>query len=209
MNRSIDSKKSLLYATKPLLLFLTKAVLVYSVLHYLYLGYVGLADPKGEYDFSRFFGSFNLILLITKSLVISSEFILDIFGYETISGTKTLRIPPSGGVLIEYACLGVELWIAFITLIATYPVSISDKWKWRAFYILAGIFLIHLLNVIRVTAITLSSYYNFKDIDLIHDQFNLIVYIVIFLGFLYWIKQTSDGTKSVEKRQEVPVVDSL
>lgn len=193
MNKFAETATLRFTIIKPLLLFFVKAVLVYTVLHYLYLGYVGLADPKGDYDWSGKFGNFNFILIITRSLVVSSEGILNIFGYDTVSGIKTLRIVPSAGVLIEYACLGVELWIAFIALIATYPVSMPNKWKWRAFYILAGIFLIHLLNVVRVSAITLASFYSFGDIQLIHDVFNIAVYILIFLGFLYWIKQTSNA----------------
>jgi exosortase/archaeosortase family protein len=191
-----NNKVAKLKKYKPLLLFLVKAVSFYYGILYLFLGYVGLADPRGSFTLPGFLQDYNLILMLTRSYVVCSEFVVNLLGYATESSTKILRIAGSGGVRIEFACLGVELWIAFIALILAYPVSLKRKNLVRFLTCAAGITIIYLLNVVRVTTILLTNYYSKGMTSVIHDIFNYGVYILIFIGFGIYISRTSKAGHS-------------
>lgn len=173
---------------KPLLLFIVKAITIYYVLQFLFLAYVGLADPRGTYDFTEIFGDFNLIYWITKLHVIASEWVLNLCSFDTESTWKILRIKHSGGVMIEYACLGVEVWIAFIALIFAYPIKVNRPLLYKSIASVIGVLIIFLLNVGRMVAIILIGHYrsDFK-IQTVHDIFNYVVYSLIFVLFALWI----------------------
>lgn len=172
---------------KQLLLFPVKAVCIYYVLKYLYLGYVGLVDPKGTYDYSVFFEDWNLITFITDMHILVSDVILNLIGYATEVKENTLHIKGSNGVRIHYACLGIELWISLIALVFSYPISITKIWQTRLIGALVGIFVIFLFNNIRVVTIILTNHYNHDIVHAIHDGFNYVVYTFIFVFFYFWI----------------------
>jgi len=180
---------------KPLLLFLVKAVCIYGVLTLLYMGYVGLADPKGTYDLSPFFGDYNLIVWITEMHVYTSQMVLNLFGYSTNTPDwKTLFITGANGVRVEYACLGVELWIASIALLFAYPIAVAKPLKVKIVGSLVAIGIIFLLNIARIVSIILTNYYNHSMTQTIHDTFNKGVYLLIILGFYLWISKFGQKT---------------
>lgn len=181
---------------KPLLLFLVKAVCIYLVLKYLYLGYVGLADPKGTYNLEDFFGDFNLVIIITKVHTFISSMFLEMIGYDTIRSGKYLLIKGASGVKIEYACLGVELWITLIALIMSFPIYVKMAFQIKLLGALAGVLGIFLLNNIRIISIVLTNHFNHSMTQSIHDIFNYTVYIFIFIFFISWISYFSNKEKN-------------
>lgn len=181
---------------KPLLIFILSAGAVYFILKYLYLGYVGLADPNGHYDLSQFFGDYNLVMLITKAHSYVSAFVLGLIGYETIVSGKLLLIKGASGVRIHYACLAIELWIALIALIITYPIHVAKAYWWKLAGVLAGVGSIFLMNNVRIITIVLTNHYNNSMTHTIHDIFNYVVYVFIIVFFLGWVNYFS-------KRQDV------
>ncbi len=172
---------------KPLLIFIISAGAVYFILKYLYLGYVGLADPKGRYDMSAFFGDYNLVMLITKAHTHLSALILGLIGYETVTSGKLLLIKGASGVRIHYACLAVELWIALIALIVSYPIAVGNATRWKSLGVVFGVGTIFLMNNVRIISIVLTNHYNNSMTHTIHDIFNYVVYVFIFVFFLAWI----------------------
>ncbi len=172
---------------KPLLIFIVSVVVLYFALKYLYLGYVGLADPNGRYDLSGFFGDYNLVMLITRAHTHLSAFILGLIGYETITSGKLLLIKGASGVRVEYPCLAVELWIALIALIVAYPIHVTKAYWWKLGGIFIGVAIIFLMNNIRIIAIVLTNHYNNSMTHTIHDIFNYVVYVFIIVFFLVWV----------------------
>ena len=120
-----------------------------------------------------------------KIVMFLSILLLEATGYSTVNGYNSLAIIGSYGILIGNHCVGFGLSFAFSTLIASYPGS----WKKKLWYIPAGITIICIANSIRIAALVVSSFRNGNFIKIEqHDFFNYIVYCLIFLMWLIWIK---------------------
>jgi len=184
---------------RPLLLFVVKAVSVYTILNVLYTGYVGLADPRGTYTLPSFLQSWNLVLLITQAHTWVSSLVLNLMGYETAVFDKTLLIKGASGVRIVFACLGIKLWIALIALIMSFPIQVASAFKKQLLGAALGVMVIFLMNIVRVVSIILTNHYNNSMTQTIHDVFNNVVYVFIFVYFLLWINYFSKKTEAVPK----------
>jgi exosortase/archaeosortase family protein len=181
---------------KPLLLFVVKAVSVYTILNLCYIGYVGLADPRGTYTLPEFMQSWNLVFGITQAHIWVSSLVLNIVGYETVNYDTTLLIKGASGVRIAFACLGIKLWIALIALIMSFPIQVASAFKKQLMGAAFGVLVIFLLNIVRIVSIILTNHYDNRMIDTIHDAFNNVVYVFIFVYFLLWINYFSKVSKS-------------
>lgn len=174
-----------------MLVFTGMVLGLYFLLKYLYLGYVGLADPDGRYDLSDFFGGYNLVMIITQAHTQVSAFVLGLAGYETITNGKLLLIKGASGVRIHYPCLAVELWIALIALVMAYPIRVARAWWWKLGGVLLGVSIIFLLNNVRIISIVLTNHYHNSMTQTIHDIFNYVVYAFIIVFFLLWVNYFS------------------
>lgn len=182
---------------KPLLLFVVKAVSVYTILNILFTGYVGLADPRGAYTLPEFMQSWNLILLITQAHIWVSSIVLNLMGYDTVMFGKTLLIKGASGVRIEFACLGIKLWIALVALIMSFPIQVASAFRKQLMGAALGVFIIFLMNIVRVVSIILTNHYNNSMTQTIHDVFNNVVYVFIFVYFLLWINKFGASSRAV------------
>jgi exosortase/archaeosortase family protein len=116
-------------------------------------------------------------------------------GYETISGYNSLAIVGSYGVIIGNPCVGFGLTYGFSALIISYP----GPWKKKLWFIPAGAAFISAINIARVVSLITSSYKigSFVEMEQ-HDLFNNLIYIVIFLLWVVWVKFIVDRKKKVE-----------
>ncbi len=124
-----------------------------------------------------------------------SELALNLMGYETISGYNSLAIVGSYGVIIGNPCVGFGLTYGFSALIISYP----GPWKKKLWFIPAGAAFISAINIARVVSLITSSYKigSFVEMEQ-HDLFNNLIYIVIFLLWVVWVKFIVDRKKKVE-----------
>jgi exosortase/archaeosortase family protein len=169
---------------KPLLLFVVKAVSVYTILNLCFIGYVGLADPRGTYTLPEFMQSWNLVFWITQAHIWVSSLVLN------------MLIKGASGVRIAFACLGIKLWIALIALIMSFPIQVASAFQKQLMGAAFGVLVIFLLNIVRIVSIILTNHYDNRMIDTIHDAFNNVVYVFIFVYFLLWINYFSKVSKS-------------
>jgi len=139
-----------------------------------------------------------------KLIMLSAQFLLSIFGYDSVLlfdktiyhyGVFSLQI--SGGVqtFIGFSCLGLGVMWIFASLIIAWPGSVKTKLT----YILSGLIIIFLLNVMRMSYLTwvgrdgtnftskTVSFFGIGNYDH-HDLFNFFIYIVIFILFILWIE---------------------
>lgn len=174
-----------------MLFFISMVAGIYLLLKYLYLAYVGLADPNGRYDLSGFFGAYNLVMLITLAHTQVSAFLMELMGYDIVTYDKFLLIRGASGVRVEYPCLAVELWIALIALVMAYPIRVARAWWWKLGGVLLGVSIIFLLNNIRIISIVLTNHYHNSMTQTIHDIFNYVVYAFIIVFFLLWVNYFS------------------
>jgi exosortase/archaeosortase family protein len=111
--------------------------------------------------------------------------ILHAMGYETFLNGNISGIVGSSGVKIHNSCLGISFFAAFSMLPLAYPAPARLK----LWFIPMGIVLIHLMNVARITALIIVMFNTQKKITFdYHGNFNLIVYTLTFLLWVWFIK---------------------
>lgn len=147
----------------------------------------GLAVPGGIY--SPFVEKyFNVAGWLRSSLILSTKWLVAIVGIETIRTDEyVLRIRDAGGIRMVYSCLGfgvMSFWIAYITATAA---ELNNKIKWLLF----GLIIIWVINILRITMVLLSGYKDWKfpfGWDH-HTWFNIIAYFAIFIMMYFFEKE--------------------
>jgi exosortase/archaeosortase family protein len=148
----------------------------------------GLAVPGGLY--SPFVEKyFNVAAWQRSSLILSTKWFVGLFNFETIRINEyVLRIKNSNGIRLVYSCLGfgvMSFWIAYITASAA---KIKIKIKW----LLGGLFLIWIINVLRISMVLVASYKGWKyplGLDH-HTWFNIVAYFTIFAMMYFFENNT-------------------
>lgn len=157
-----------------ILLFISKAVALYLLWYFIYeqwLSKVGWLDE-----------------IIIDNLIYSTNKILVLLGYVTFVYDHTFGIDGSNGVFIGIPCNGVEL----MALFGGFVLIFQGSWKNKIWYIPLGIIIIHLLNILRVLALAIIAKIAPLTLDFNHKYtFTLILYSVVFFGWVIWVKKFS------------------
>jgi exosortase family protein XrtF len=89
-------------------------------------------------------------------------------------------------VSIEDPCNALELFVLYAGFIICMPASL---WR-KIFFIVGGILLIHIINVIRCAVVAYTIIYNPKYADFAHHYvFTFIVYALIIVLWLIFVKK--------------------
>jgi exosortase family protein XrtF len=156
---------------KIIILFFIKAIALYLVWYFLYENWlikVGWADG-----------------LIIDNLVYLNEKTLSLLGYTTFVYGHTVGIDGSHGVYIGTPCNGIDL----MALFAGFILIFNGNWKNKLWYIPLGLLIIHLLNLIRVLALTIMAKLAPEYLDFNHKYtFTIMLYGIVFLGWMLWVK---------------------
>ncbi|HMJ47544.1 MAG TPA: hypothetical protein VK498_09450 [Ferruginibacter sp.] len=184
---------------KGFLRFLIIFLVVFLLCYYGSIAVIGLTAP-GDY-YSPFLAKYlNYISWLRNSLLNGSQWLLSLFGDDTYYQNEYVLSQVNGrGVKLVYSCLGLgvmSFWIAFITA------SVSFL-KRKIIWILSGLFVIWLINIIRISLLLVSLNHSWKmpfGIDH-HTWFNIVAYGVIFLMMYLF-------SKAKVKRQNPKVIES-
>ena len=96
--------------------------------------------------------------------------------------TKILFYPYSHGVWIGEPCNGIKVFGIFTIFIVSFKGRIFNK----IWFILIGILILHVINIIRIALLTYISAVNPYIVNFNHNiTFQLIVYLSM-LGLWYW-----------------------
>lgn len=152
-----------------MLLFMVKAALLFIIWLVVYKLWL---HPQGALDGA-----------IINNLIISSSKLLELFGYtifqQNADVIRTLGIDGSHGVWVGDPCNGIDLFALFAGFVLAYP----GPWKTKLWFIPLGLAAIHLLNIIRVTALCMIAYHSPEWLDFNHTYtFTIVVY-----GFIFWL----------------------
>lgn len=181
---------SLLKKNRPFFLFLIKfgvSYLLLSGIYALYLNQFDNGEPDGvthmvarqARGLTNFLGQDASIEKHTKEA--SYRFF--------INGTPAARI-------VE-GCNAVSVMVLFVAFI----VAFSSTFKRTALFIVAGILVLHLLNIVRVSLLCMGYYYYPEYKKLLHDiVFPLFIYGVVFLLWIVWVKKLSGNAKNVKNK---------
>ena len=148
----------------------------------------GVTFVNVDYDFLT---SFSVILAK------QANFLLELLSFETnieIHGdmvvSKILKYKYQHGVWIGEPCNGIKIFGVFSIFI----LCLRSKWINKLLFIPVGIFILHLLNVIRVASLTYISAVNPNMLDFNHNiTFQIIVYSAMLLLWLFFIKKFTNS----------------
>ncbi len=138
---------------------------------------------------------------VISSVARSGGFVLELIGYETQVRTddvdmQILGIQGGDPIWIGVPCNGVTLMALFTIFITFFP----GPTKTKLWFIPLGILIIHVSNILRVSALALVNRYYPQYLDFNHTYtFTFTVYSIIFILWLVWankysgIKQKKDA----------------
>ena len=162
------------------IMFLIKSAALYVIW---FVCYDIFLHPNSNFDY-----------LLINNLTDITKFVLTKMGYVLMTvpadfdSMGVVGIDGSHGVLIGYPCNGLELFALFTGFVVAFPGSVKSK----LWFIPLGILLIHLLNIIRVIALTLLAYKAPEYLDFNHTYtFTILVYSVVFILWMIWALKIS------------------
>jgi len=135
----------------------------------------------------------NLDQAFIRSIINWTDSVLHLLGYNTFkvlgdTEFQSVGIDGSQGVWVGAACNAVTLFFLFAVFVLAYP----GHQKSKIWFVPLGIFTIHLINIMRVTALALISFYKPEWLDFNHTYtFTFLVYGYIFSLWILWVNKYS------------------
>ena len=177
--------KKYLLQFKPFLIFISTFFGVYILLTVIYKFYLnsfeindvdGITNVVGH-NVNQLMHLFNCDIKIFKSI---ANPYLEVW----YNKKYTLRI-------IE-GCNAISVVILFVSFV----VAFSGKFKTTLFFILFGILIIYLLNVIRIALLTVLLFHFPEKEHILHGVlFPLVIYGVVFILWIIWVNKFSKYAK--------------
>ena len=175
--------KNTIQQYKPFLLFLGKFALTYLLLTFLYQSYLGQFDvKKAETDG------------FTKIVASQTEFLLQLVDDNSYTmphlQEPCVKLFYHGKYIarIIEGCNAVSVMILFVAFV----VAFTGKLKNTIFFIVIGLFVIHLLNIIRIALLSIALYHYPNSEHLLHGViFPLFIYGVVFFLWVIWVNKYS------------------
>jgi len=174
---------SVLKKNRPFFIFLLKfgaAYVVFSLIYWLYLN---------QFDAEKFEPDG-----ITYLAASQAEALTDLTGNNAViyphESENSYRFLVNGKRVarIVEGCNAVSVMILF----AAFIVAFSSTFKKTALFILAGVVILHVLNIIRIMLLCLGFYYLPEHKALLHDiVFPLFIYGVVFILWIIWVQKFS------------------
>jgi len=134
---------------------------------------------------------------VINSLTSIASAILTGLGYEMLPEPRIdleryIGVQGGSHLWIGDACNGIPLFAAFTVFIIAFP----GPWQHKAWFIPAGLLLIHLLNAIRIAALCIVVTYGYGWLEFNHDYtFYVVVYGAVFALWYVWVKRFSGRGK--------------
>lgn len=158
---------------KPVLIFISKAVLLYI---FWFITYDFIIAPDSRLD-----------SWLNERVAKDARLILNAGGFDadTRPGDRQTLITITGKEMVGVGnpCNGLELFALFTGFVICFP----GPWKHKVWFIPAGILGIHLINTMRAAALALIQFKVPEYLDFNHHYtFTIIVYAFIFLLWMIW-----------------------
>lgn len=134
-------------------------------------------------------------------IIESADLVLKTLGYTTFKvlqdhDFQVIGIDGSNGVWVGSNCNAITLFTLFAVFIIAYPGNQRDKW----WFVPAGIVAIHVLNILRVTALAIIANAYPEYLSFNHTYtFTFLVYSFIFFLWMFWVNKFSLKVKHEKK----------
>lgn len=129
----------------------------------------------------------NLDLFLIDITINMSKWILELLNYKVFKGhERVVGIDGTGGLFIGDSCNGINLFALF----AGFIIAFKGKVKHKFFYILLGIIVIQLLNVLRIVCLAILDTYSRNWTEFNHTYtFTALIYACIFMLWMIWVNK--------------------
>ncbi len=134
---------------------------------------------------------------VIDSLIRWAGSILQPLGYELLpepdpDNYRTIGVQGGTPLWIGDPCNGVMVMAVYVIFIIAYP----GPWKHRLWFVPLGLLLVHAINAVRVSALSIIVTYNYNWLTFNHDYtFYIVVYGCVFLLWWLWVKRFSDTSR--------------
>jgi len=158
---------------------------LFAFFYFFNLIFFGLTSPEGNHYNAFLASHLNYIHCLRSALLASTKQILTWLGYSAITNEYEILVAGKGTLKLIYSCLGLGLISFFSAFVIAYP----KKLKLKIFFLVAGILVIEILNVIRFVVLAIFWDKN-EDTQIVdhHTLFNILMYVVIGISIYFWIK---------------------
>ena len=137
----------------------------------------------------------NLDQLFIRKIINLCTYILDVMGYSTFASKETndvqvFGIDGSNGVWIGGPCNGITLMFLFAIFVIAYP----GNFKQKLWYVPLGIIIVHIINLIRIIALSLIALHSPQWLDFNHTYtFTFIAYGCVFGLWMLWVNKFANN----------------
>ncbi len=167
---------------KPIYKFFINGLILYLIWLIFYEFFKNLLFISHIYEYGTVF--------FRDSLLYGTYFFLKIISFASYVDTtrETLHILGAKAVWVGRGCMGRNLMGLFAGFIVAYP----GKLKSKLFFIPIGIFVIFLINIVRIGGLAIILKCCPENLDFNHHiLFKYTVYFFIFLMWVFWVKNYS------------------
>lgn len=168
---------------KPVIRFILTFLTVYIVLSVGYKFYLDLSDG------SKYYPDY-----LTHTVAKQSQDILNSFGYETQvephtdEPTMKIIVKDKYVARVVEGCNSISVIILFIAFI----IAFSGKFKVTLFYLLAGSTLIYVVNLLRISILSIGLFHYPWRREILHVViFPSIIYGMVFILWMVWVNRFS------------------
>jgi len=179
--------KSLFQKYRSVIKFIITFLLVYAVLSVAYKFYL---------DFST--GAIYYPDYVTNLTARQSQLLINSVGYdchiEAHADEPSMKLIINNKFVARVieGCNSVSIIILFIAFL----IAFAGEWKRTALYILAGSVLIYSVNLIRIAILSIGLYHYPWRREILHTViFPLIIYGLVFLLWMVWVRRFSKAHK--------------
>lgn len=170
--------------------FLLIFISLFVVFYYFNIVFFSFTSPGGKHYVPFLDEHLNYIRLLRHILLGITAHILGWFGFTTITSDIELLVVGKGSIQLVYTCLGLGIMSFFTAFVVAYP----KKLKLKLIFLICGLAVIQLLNIIRFILLALFGKGTRGIILDHHTIFNITIYIIIATTLYLWVKH--DDTKS-------------
>ncbi|SMO47074.1 exosortase X [Gracilimonas mengyeensis] len=129
---------------------------------------------------------------LSLNIIATGGGLLQWLGFDAYTVNRIIGIGESPGIKIVDGCNGIAAMGLFIGFILAYP----GDWKKRAAYVVVGVGVIYLVNIVRIMILAVTQLYWPTFFDFTHDySTTAIFYIVIFILWMIWVNYSDTEFK--------------
>lgn len=180
--------KSYFVQYRPFFIFLLKFFLTYGVLMFVYQLYLNSFDAE-KFEADSF----------TELVASQTNGVLHLFGQDTSiaphESQPSVKLFLNGKFIarVVEGCNAMSVMILFVAFV----VAFKGKTKQTLVFVLTGILIIHILNILRIALLAIALYHYPEYEHILHGVvFPLFIYGVVFGLWVLWVQKFSLHAKA-------------